>query len=168
MFRKLALASIAIALSPVALRAQTFGANFAADYSFVDLGTPAGVPTRLGGVTFKPNDLNTLWIGGAANAPIAAIYEIAVTRNAQGHITAFSGTSTLHAPAPNIDGGLAFDSTGVLFFTGYPTNTLGEFKPGSTTVDKTIQLTSIALPSASTHSKRGFPHRAQSSRSGVA
>lgn len=143
MFRRLVLAAIAIALSPITLRAQTFGANFAADYSFVDLGTPAGVPTRLGGVTFKPNDLNTLWIGGAANAPIAAIYEIAVTRNAQGHITAFSGTSTLHAPAPNIDGGLAFDSTGVLFFTGYPTNTLGEFKPGSTTVDKTIQLTSI-------------------------
>src|SRR6185436_11670905 len=96
MFRRFALASIAIALAPAALRAQTFGPNFAADYSFVDLGTPSGVPARLGGVTFKPNDPNTLWIGGAANSPIGAIYEIGVTRNAQGHITGFNGTATLH------------------------------------------------------------------------
>ena len=148
MLRNLALASISVSLLAVDARAQTFGANFAADYSFVDLGTPAGVPTRLGGVTFKPNDLNALWIGGAANSPVGAIYEIAVQRDGQGHIIAFSGTSTLHANAPYIDGGLAFGPTGVLFFTGYPVNTLGQFLPGSTTVNKTVDLNAAGINSS--------------------
>jgi hypothetical protein len=148
MFRSPALASIAVVLSPLTVHAQTFGANFANDYSFVDLGSPSGVPTQLGGIVFKPGDLNTLWIGGAANSPIGAIYEIAVTRDPQGHITAFSGASTQHAPAPYIDGGLVFGPTGVLFFTGYPVNTLGEIKPGSTTVDKTITLTPLGVGSS--------------------
>ena len=144
----LALPLAALALLAPSARAQVFGANFAADYSFIDLGQPGGVPSRLGGVIFKPGDPNTLWIGGAANSPVGVLQEIAVTRDAQGHITAFSGTSTLHSPAPYVDGGLAFGPTGVLFFTEYPVNMLGEFKPGSTTVDKTVDLTAAGVGSS--------------------
>ena len=141
----LALPCLALALSAPSAPAQVFGANFATDYSFVDLGQPGGVPSPLGGVVFKPGDPNTLWIGGSANSPVGVIQEIGVTRDGQGHITAFNGTSTLHAAAPYIDGGLAFGSTGVLFFTEYPVNLLGEFKPGSTAVDKTVDLTPLGV-----------------------
>src|SRR5581483_5615859 len=57
-----------------------------------------------------------------------------------GHINGFSGTATLYATAPQIDGGLAYGPGGVLFFTGYPTNTIGQLKPGSTTPDRTDTL----------------------------
>jgi hypothetical protein len=144
----LALPCVALALSAPAAPAQVFGANFAADYSFVDLGQPGGVPSPLGGVVFKPGDPNTLWIGGAANSASGVLQEIGVTRDAQGHITAFNGSSTLHAAAPYIDGGVAFGPTGVLFFTEYPVNMLGEFKPGSTTVDKTVDLTAAGVGSS--------------------
>jgi hypothetical protein len=140
-----ALPCVALALAAPSARAQVFGAGFANDYSFADLGQPGGVPSPLGGVNFKPGDPNTLWIGGAANASNGVIQEIGLTRDGQGHITAFNGTSTLHAAAPYIDGGLAFGSTGVLFFTEYPVNMLGEFKPGSTTVDKTVDLTAAGV-----------------------
>ncbi len=144
----LALPCIALALCAPSARAQVFGASFATDYSFVDLGQPGGVPSPLGGVNFKPGDPNTLWIGGAANSSVGVIQEIGVTRDGQGHITAFNGTSRLHAAAPYVDGGLAFGSTGVLFFTEYPVNMLGEFKPGSTTVDKTVDLTAAGIGSS--------------------
>jgi hypothetical protein len=130
-----------VALLAGPARSQTFGANFAADYSFVDLGSPSGIPNLLGGVVFKPGDTNTLWIGGNATWSGGAIYEISVQRDAPGHIVAFSGTATLRAAAPYIDGGLVFEPTGDLFFTGYPGNTMGEFLPGSTIVNKTVNLT---------------------------
>ena len=148
MSRRFAALPVALALLAPLSVAQVFGPAFATDYSFVDLGTPAAIPSPLGGVNFKPGDLNTLWLGGAANTSAGAIYEIGVTRGAGGHITAFNGTATLHANAPNIDGGLAFGPTGVLFFTGYPVNTLGEFLPGSTTVNKTVTLTSAGITSS--------------------
>lgn len=128
--------------------AQSFGPAFAADYNFVDLGSPSGIPPQLGGVEFKPGDLNTLWIGGAANGATGAIYEIAVTRDGAGHITGFTGASAQHAAAPYIDGGLTHGPTGVLFFTGYPVNTLGEFAPGSTTVNKTVDLNAAGVSSS--------------------
>jgi len=139
---------LALVATAASAPAQVFGAPFATDYSFVDLGTPTGVPPRLGGVVFKPGDTNTLWIGGEANVSTGVIHEIAVTRDALGHINGFSGTSTLHAAAPYIDGGLEFGPTGVLFFTGYPVNTLGQFLPGSTTVDKTLDLNALGIGSS--------------------
>jgi hypothetical protein len=135
----------ALALFATSARAQVFGANFANDYSFVDLGSPSGVVPSLGGIVFKPGDPNTLWVGGAANSNLGEFYEIGVTRDGQGHITAFNGTSTPHAAAPYIDGGATFGPTGVLFFTEWPVNMLGELKPGSTTVDKTVDLTAAGI-----------------------
>lgn len=139
----LALPLVALLAGPA--RSQTVGANFAADYSFVDLGHPSGIPSPLAGVVFKPGDTNTLWIGGLANQPQAQIYEIAVQRGALGHIVALSGTATPRATAPYIDGGLVFEPTGDLLFTGYSVNTLGEFLPGSTTVNKTVDLTAAGV-----------------------
>lgn len=121
----------------------TFGAPFAA-YSCNDLGSPSGIPTNLGGITFLDN--STLLIGGAADGPAGVIDKIGVTRGAGNHITGFSGTATQFSTAPNIDGGLTFGPGGVLFFTGYSTNTLGEVKPGSAAPDKTIMLSTLSPP----------------------
>ncbi len=147
------LASLAIlVLSPAPsaspLAPQTFGPDFAADYSFTDLGSPSGVPGPLGGVNFKAGDTNTLLIGGNANGASGEIFEIAVTRDANNHITAFSGAASSFALAPRIDGGLAFGPAGVLFFTTFSDNRLGQIKPGSTAPDKWIDLTALGIASS--------------------
>lgn len=119
--------------------------SFAGSYSFIDLGAPAGVPGPFGGLTVLSGNSNTLLIGGAANSASGAIYQIGITRDANNHITGFTGTATTYATAPNIDGGLAYGPGGVLFYTGYPNNVLGQIKPGSTTPDKVIDLTAAGV-----------------------
>jgi hypothetical protein len=111
--------------------AQTVAPFYAANYSIVNLGTPAGVPANLGGINFLDN--NTLLIGGNANGSSAAIYRIGLTRNAQDRITGFNGAATLYAPAPNIDGGLFYMPNGTLAFTTFSNNNLGQFPTGLTT-----------------------------------
>lgn len=116
----------------------TFGSAFAGLYSCTDLGQPGDIPAPLGGLTFL--DSNTLLIGGAANNSAGVIRQVDVVRGSGGHITGFAGASTAFATAPNIDGGLSFGPGGVLFATGFPDNTLLQYKPGSTTPDKIITL----------------------------
>lgn len=128
-------------LSGAALAASCAGTSFGAgftSYTCDSLGSVPGLPTPYGGVTFLNN--NTLLIGGAANTDDGAIYEIGITRGADNHITGFSGPASVYATAPFIDGGLTFGPGGVLFFTGYPTNTLGEIKPASSAPDATVAL----------------------------
>lgn len=128
--------------------AQSFGADFAADYTYTDLGSVPGVPTPLGGIVFKEGDPNTILIGGAANTTSGAIYEIGVTRDVNGHVTGFVGTAALHATAANIDGGLVYAQNGTLLFTAYSNNHLGQILPGSSSVDKWIDLTPLGITSS--------------------
>lgn len=123
-----------------------FGAAFAGSYGCNDLGTPGNVPGPLGGIAFLDSD--TLLIGGAANGPAGVIQQIDVLRNGGGHITGFAGPATAFATAPNIDGGIAFGPGGVLFATGYPNNTLLQYKPGSTTPDRVIDLNALGIASS--------------------
>ena len=143
--RKYLLAAAAALLVPGAAQAApcvgvTFGGAFASSYNCNSLGTPTGVTGLLGGITFVNN--NTLLVGGNANAGNGYIAQITVTRDAQNHITGFSGPSSVFASAPNIDGGLTYGPNGVLFATGYPNNTLMQFKPGSTAPDRIDTLNS--------------------------
>ncbi|MGE0225554.1 MAG: PEP-CTERM sorting domain-containing protein, partial [Acetobacteraceae bacterium] len=96
----------------------------------------------LGGLTFLNSD--TLLIGGNANGPAGDIKQIGVTRDGNGHITGFSGSATSYASAPNIDGGLSFGPNGVLFYTTYSNNTIGQIKLGSTAADRVISLGSLS------------------------
>jgi len=146
-FRVSALVSVAALLAPQT-SAQTFGSDFAADYTFTDLGAVPGVPTPLGGVVFKLGDPDTLLIGGDSNNVAGAIYEIGVTRDAGGRIDGFSGTASLFATAPEIDGGLVYAPNGTLLFTAYPTNWLGQILPGSGAVDKWVDLTTAGITSS--------------------
>lgn len=124
--------------------AQTIAPAFAGSYSLSSLGSVPGVPAPYGGLTFLAGDSNTLLIGGAANGSAGAIYSIGVVRDVDNHITGFSGTATLYATAPQIDGGLSYGPGGILFATGFPNNTLLQYKPGSTTPDKIITLDDVS------------------------
>jgi len=136
-------------VAPAAEAAPCDGVAFGPDfgsYTCDDLSTPEGVPGPLGGIAFLNN--NTILIGGAANQGGASIFSVGVVRGAGNHITGFSGPASLFAQAPFIDGGLAFGPDGVLFATGFPNNTLMQFKPGSAAPDKVIDLTALGVTSS--------------------
>lgn len=125
------------------------GTDFAGDYTVVDLGTPDGVPSSFGGLVLKRGDRDTLLLGGDANTGSGAIYEVPLARNASGFITGFAGPGVKVADAPDIDGGLAYEpGSGVLFFTGYSSNTIGQFKLGSTAPDKTTDVSGNGVGSS--------------------
>src|SRR5262249_36590795 len=119
--------------------------------------TVAGLPGHAGGLTFVPGDPSTLLIGGNADSPVAGVYSFKVTRDASKHVTGFTGTPTLYSSAvgigtAGIDGGLGFGPGGVLFYTSYPDNSLGEIKPASTlptTPDRQIALTPLGISGGS-------------------
>lgn len=130
-------------LAPVL--AQTIQAPFNLSYSYTDLGSVPGVPFNYGGITFKANDPSKLLIGGAANGAAGAIYEVSVTRDGSGRVTGFTGTASQFATAPNIDGGLFYGPGGVLFFTMFPTGSLGQIKPGSSAPDRIVDLLALGV-----------------------
>jgi hypothetical protein len=131
---------MAFAAASHSARADSLGLDFAGNYQINHLGAVPGVPGSYGGITFK--DANTLLIGGAANQAGSAIYSVSVNRNASGHIVSF-GSASLFATAPQIDGGLSYGPGGVLFFTGYPSNTLGQIEPGSGSPDSLTTLSTV-------------------------
>jgi hypothetical protein len=139
---------VVVAASNRTVQAQVIAGNFAGSYSLLDAGSLVGVPGESGGLTFKAGDPNTLLLGGNADSASGAIYQIGVARGAGNHITGFSGAATLFATAPNIDGGLAYGPNSVLFYTAYPTNTLGQIKLGSSAPDKLIDLTPSGVTSS--------------------
>ena len=138
---------------------------FADDYSCVGLGAVPGLPNPYGGLTFKYDDPNTLLIGGAANSSAGRIYQVGVIRDANMHITGFSGTATVY-PIPQAaigqfnDGGVAFGPQNVLFVTRYPANQVEQSKLGSSAPDKVVDLSPLGVV-ASTGSigfvPAGFP-----------
>lgn len=141
------------ALATASASAQIIQPPFDTDYSFVDLQSVPGVPSNYGGITFLPSDPNTILIGGAANGLNGAIYSIGVTRDVDDHVTGFTGTAALVSTAPGIgsggiDGGLTFGPGGVLFYTSYSDNSLGQIKPGSAVPDLQIPLTPLGIVSS--------------------
>lgn len=131
--------------SPVVAGGFMIDPFYADHYEAVDLGSVPGVPGNYGGLTFKAGDPDTLLIGGGLASPGSAIYEVQVTRGCFGQITGFAGKATFLASAPQIDGGLDYGPDGVLFYTTWPTNTVGQILPGSTEPDKIIDLSALGV-----------------------
>jgi hypothetical protein len=126
---------------------------YSLDYTLVDLGAADNVPTNYSTLVVNPNNTNQLLVGGSANGPSAVIDRVTVTRDINGHITGFVPNSTQQVSTASsgvggIDGGLQYGPGGVLFFTSYSDNHLGEIKPGSTTPDKFINLTAAGVASS--------------------
>jgi len=124
--------------------AQTVAPFYSTAYSIVNLGSVTGVPTDYGGLTFKAGDPNTILLGGSANSSSGRFYSVPVTRGARNHIVSL-GTATALGFGINNDGGIAYGPGGVLFYTQYPVNNVGEVKPGSNTDDKTAPLSPLGI-----------------------
>lgn len=148
--RSLATAGVLVAVSALAPAAASGQASLASpfdtSYALTDIGSPPGVPARLGGLTFKAGATDRLLIGGDANESSGALWEVGVTRDASGHVNGFTGTATRFADAAFNDGGVTYGPGGVLFLARWDTilggngNRLGQTKPGSTITDKVIDL----------------------------
>jgi hypothetical protein len=126
--------------------AQTIVPPFAGSYTFADLGPPPGVPVTLGGLTIRAAEPGALYVAGAANTPAGAIYRVPLARGAGQHITGFGGPAVRVADAPFVDGGVQFGPGGVLFFTTFPNNEVGQIRPGSQRPDRVIPLTPLGVP----------------------
>ncbi|MCB1745383.1 MAG: hypothetical protein KDK91_33765 [Gammaproteobacteria bacterium] len=129
--------------------AATLAVDFADAYNVRDLGDPSGTLGNLGGLTFLAGDPDTLLIGGGATSASAMIYGVGLVRDEQRHIIGFDGNVTPYAaantPTRGIDGGLAYGPGGVLFFTTYNDNRIGQIKPGSSGPDRLIDLGALGI-----------------------
>jgi hypothetical protein len=137
------LATAAIAGAALLMSAQsgalTIDAFYSGSYTATSLGSIAGVPTNYGGLTVDPLNTNKLIIGGAANGPAGRLYSVDVTRDANNHITGFTGAPTPYrngSIGEFNDGGVVFGPGGVLFTAQYNVHQLGQTKPGSTDEDR--------------------------------
>jgi hypothetical protein len=120
--------------------AQVIQPPFDQHYFFVDLGPVPGVPPSYGGLTFKLGDPNTILIGGNANDAPGKLYAIGVVRDANNHVTGFTGTATEFADAAYNDGGVTYGPGNVLFLARWPVNEVGQTKLGSSVTDKSVGL----------------------------
>jgi hypothetical protein len=136
---------VLLVLSVSSIGAQAVAPPYNSVYTLTDLGPPAGVPPRLGGVSFVPGDPQSLLVGGDANTAAGMLYKLTLVRDAQNHIIGFSGTASVYAEAPYNDGGVVFGPGGVLFLSRWPVNELGQLKPGSTVADKVIDLDPLGI-----------------------
>lgn len=137
-------------LSTQTATGQTLGPDFTADYSIVNHGSLPGVTPAYGGVVFKQGENNTLLIGGQANSIAADIYEIRFSRGDDGRMRDFEcGPATAVANANGatggIDGGLCYGPDGVLFYTTFNDNRLGQILPGGAGPARLINLTDLGV-----------------------
>jgi len=104
-----------------------------AGYSLTDLGSINLLPAQYGGLTIRPEDPNTLYIGGDANSGGGVLYTVPLVRDPESHhITAFGGDAVQYCLAPNNDGGIFFAPNGTLLFTRYSMNEMGQINTENT------------------------------------
>lgn len=116
-----------------------------AGYTLTDLGGIDQLPSPNGGLTIRPEQPNTLYIGGAANSGSGGLYTVALTRDpVSKHITGFGGSAVLYIAAPNNDGGIFFAQNGTLLFTRYSMNELGQVLPDNSYVGTSLTVYGVA------------------------
>ena len=96
------------------------------------------------------NNPNTLLIGGAANGSAGRIYQVGVIRDANMHITGFSGTASVYPIAQAAiglfnDGGVGGRPQNVFFVTRSPVNQVEQSKVGSSAPDKVVDLSPLGV-----------------------
>ena len=155
----------AIAATASWAAAQTIQPPYDSVYTLTDLGPVANLPTPYGGLDFLSGNPNVIVIGGAANTASGQLFTVNLVRNAQNQVIGFSGGATLFSDGAFNDGGVVFGPGGVLFYTRFPTNEVGEVKPGSTITDKIVDLTPLGIlgPMSATLKRAHAPAGAASS-----
>ncbi|NTW23617.1 MAG: T9SS type A sorting domain-containing protein [Lentimicrobium sp.] len=116
-----------------------------AGYTLTDLGSIDLLPSQYGGLTIRPEQPNTLYIGGSANTSGGGLYTVALTRDPESkHITGFGGSAVLYTEAPNNDGGIFFAQNGTLLFTRYSMNELGQVLPNNSYIGTPLTAYGVA------------------------
>lgn len=130
----------AFAASLPLMPAQTIQAPFNLLYTMSNIGAIPGLASNWGAMVFDRDDPNVLLCSRWATVGVQNLFAIRVVRDAQGHVTGFSGPLTPRAQLDYIDGGLDYHPSGVMFYTRYPSfpsgNAIGQLKPGSTVPDR--------------------------------
>ncbi len=137
MLRKIALITLALAGIQAAWCQPTVQPPYSSNYTVVSLG---GLPGSLlvGALAFR-NPSTLLITEGEGSS---TIYAAPVTRAANGHVTGLGTPVVFASGASGLDAGLAFGPGGVLFARSY-SSVLYEFKPGSTSPDSSVNLTTF-------------------------
>ena len=74
------------------------------------------------------------------------LFSIGVTRDADNHITGFSGVASVFAEGAYNDGGVVYGPDGVLFMARVAGSTSwGQVKPGSAVTDKIIDMAALGV-----------------------
>jgi len=126
----------------------TIAPAYSGDYTITDLGPVGNIPDPYGGLNIVAGDTSTLLLGGSANTSSGLFYTVPLIRGTGGHITGFGSESVLGTAGAYNDGGLDYGPGGVLFYTRYPVNQVGEIKPGSTADDKIVDLAPLGIASS--------------------
>jgi hypothetical protein len=140
-------ALLVLALAPNLFATATIAPFYAGSYTITDLGG-AGIPDPYGGLNVVAGNFNMLLLGGNANNGGGLFYTIPVTRGVGNHIISLGAPTALGTAGAYNDGGLAYGPGGVLFYTKYPINMVGEIKPGSTSDDKVVDLAPLGIASS--------------------
>lgn len=130
---------------PEAAADITIDPAYSEAYVAYTLGAVPGMPpNKYGGLHLAADDPDTLLIGGDANLEQAQVYAVKLVRSC-GHIVGFAGDAEPRASAPYVDGSVELSPHGVLLFTGYPVNTLGQIAPGGSEPARTTDLSALGI-----------------------
>src|SRR5262245_8766101 len=90
------------------LHAQVVQPPFNALYTVTSIGAIPGLSANYGAIVFDRDDPNVLLCSDWDTVGVQNLRAIRVVRDAQGHVTGFTGTATPRAQADYIDGGLDY------------------------------------------------------------
>ena len=137
----LRIVALLVLLAPMRVVAQTtptLQPPFDDEYTLVDLSV-SELPGGYGGLTFPPDDPDTLVVAGRVETVAGWLYAVPVTRDSTGSIGGFAGPAVPLVDAYGVSGGVAYGPGDVLFYSAR-SNDIGQVKPGSTTTDKRVTL----------------------------
>lgn len=120
--------------------AQTVMPPFHTSLSIDDLGF-LGVSSAFSGTAFRYDNANVLLFGEYQTGRIDAL---PITRDGQGHPIGF-GARSPHAVVSGPGGGLAYGPGNVLFYAAFPSNQLGQVRPGSGVENRLIDLAPFGI-----------------------
>ncbi|MCY0986592.1 hypothetical protein OV203_05645 [Nannocystis sp. ILAH1] len=106
--------------------------EFAEFYKTYELGQVPGIPTdsRLGGCAISSEDPDVLLVAGDSETATGKVWAIEVVRGNCDHIVNFKGVAQLVADTPYVDANLALVESGLMFYTAWPINQIGQLLPG--------------------------------------
>jgi hypothetical protein len=139
--RKTILAALALTSIPV-VWCQSVQSPYSSNYALVSLGPVPSFGNYYGSLTFL--NASALLLTDGVEGGSVPIYQLPVNRGPDGHITSL-GTPVHYASAAFLDAGLAFGPGGILFARN-TNSVLYEFKPGSTSPDLSVDLTTFGYP----------------------